>query len=67
VALIFYYLAANPDVQERAREEADRVVQDRLAGDDDKTLNGEDASELTYIDQVRQRDFCKNILFDETF
>jgi len=52
IALIFYYLAANPHVQEKAREEADRVVDERLAGDDERLLSGEDALELKYIDQV---------------
>jgi len=52
LAITLYYLAANPEVQELAREEADRVVETKLGGDEKKLLTHEDTLELKYIDQI---------------
>merc|ERR1711994_273054 len=40
-----YYLAKNPDVQEKLREEVDDIV-----GDSDKELTYDDLQSMTYVD-----------------
>ena len=63
LAFACYYLAKNPEVQEKLREEVDDIV-----GDSDKELTYDDLQSMTYVDQIirllkLQRDiYCPNIV-----
>jgi len=47
ISMAFYFLTINPDVQDKAIEEVDRIA--KKCGD---SLTGDDINELKYMDQV---------------
>lgn len=59
ITYVFYFLAVNPDIQEKVIAEVDEVAEKCNNGED---ITGELVNELKYLDQVTFYLSCKQML-----
>ena len=59
VAVLLYYLTVYPEVQRKLQEEIDDVLENK---DEDQEIDADDITNMSYLDQVKQKEQIKIIL-----